>query len=335
MQYSRLHSLPASKRKTSKKRNLNRIVFRGVLTLLVVALSVFGVIYRHASKPSDLNLNGKVEAAAITAELAPSQYVMSSVALPQNGQAAIAVSEETLNIHTNSTNVWPMASITKIITALAILKKAPLEPGQTGETYILNQKDEQYYWDYAAKQGTITPVTAGLEMNMYEVLQTMLLASSNNMTDSLVDRYFANHDEFVTYTNDMLRSYGLVHTKVADASGFSPESVSTPSEMIKIGQIALKNPVIAEVVRQPNARPRVAGWIPNYNALINQPGVTGLKPGMTDQSGYNLLFSFEAPNKNGETTTVIGVVMGMFNRSEYMQSLMSMLESSKATLSTQ
>ena len=279
------------------------------------------------------NNGGKVEAAMTPAP--PSKYDLSSVALPQNGQAAIAVSEESLNIHTNSNNVWPMASITKIITTLAILQKSPLEPGQTGETFTLNQKDEQYYWDYAAKQGTITPVTAGYEMNKYEILQTMLLASSNNMTDSLVDRYFSSREEYISYANDMLKSLGLSRTKIADASGFSPESVSTPSEMVKIGQIALKNPVIAEIVRQPNASPRVSGWIPNYNALINQPGVTGIKPGMTDQSGYNLLFSFETPNKDGQNVTVIGIVMGMFNRVEYLQALNALMDAGKAAVASQ
>lgn len=333
MQYSRLHSLQPQKRKTKKKILRKKHVLRSIFAVATV-ISVAGFfVYQQLTHTSIQPITAKVEAAAVN--VPPSKYDLKDVTLPPNGQAAIAVSEETLNIHTNSTNVWPMASITKIITALAILKKSPLEPGQPGEAFILNQKDEQYYWDYAAKQGTITPVTAGFEMNKYEILQTMLLASSNNMTDSLVDRYFASHDEFVTYTNDMLKGFGLVHTKVADASGFSPESVSTPSEMITIGQIALKNPIIAEIVRQPNASPRVAGWIPNYNALINQPGITGIKPGMTDQSGYNLLFSYEAPNASGETVTVIGVVMGMFNRGEYMSALMAMLDGGKSAVAIQ
>lgn len=335
MQYSRLHSLPSPKRKTPKKRLAKRLVFRSVVTALVVGATVLTFSYRHLGQSGNPTNNGKVEAAVTTADLPPSKYDLSAVALPQNGQAAIAVVEETLNTHTNSHNVWPMASITKVVTALAILQKSPLEPGQTGEMFTLNQKDEQYYWDYAAKQGTITPVTAGYDMNKYEILQTMLLASSNNMTDSLVDRYFSSHEEYITYANEMLRSFGLSRTTVADASGFSPESVSTPSEMIKIGQIALKNPVIAEIVRQPNASPSVAGWIPNYNALISQPGVTGIKPGMTDQSGYNLLFSFETQTSTGDTVTVIGVVMGMFNRGEYMQALNSMMESAKTAVAAQ
>lgn len=333
MQYSRLHSLQPQKRKTKKVARQKKLLFRGVLAVCALAGTIGYFAHKQSFTSPTQPSPAKVEAASV--DIPPALYNLSDVGLPQNGQAAIAVSEPTLNIHTNSQNIWPMASITKVITALAILQKSPLELGQTGESFTLNQKDEQYYWDYAAKQGTITPVTAGYEMNKYEILQTMLLASSNNMTDSLVDRYFSSHDEYINYANDMLKQLGLTHTKVADASGFSPESVSTPSEMLKIGQMALNNPVIAEIVRQPSASPKVAGWIPNYNALINQPGVTGIKPGMTDQSGYNLLFSFESKNKAGETVTVIGVVMGMFNRGEYMQALNAMMDASKVSVAAQ
>ncbi len=326
MHYSRMHLQQPQRRKRKKSRK-----HVGLIVFLIVATGI-GLKGYDTLKPGTQtapHVQGE------TVSKPPSKYNLSTVPLPVIGQAAIAVSEESLNIHSSSDELWPMASVTKVITALAILEKAPIEAGQQGDTFVLNQKDEQYYWDYAAKLGTLTPVTAGYEMTAYEMLQTMLLASSNNMTDSLVDRYFANHEEFVDYTNEMLKNYGLSHTKVADAAGFSPDSASTPTEMIKIGQIALKNPIISEIVRQPNASPRVAGWIPNYNALITQPGVTGIKPGLTDQSGHNLLFSFETPNASGETVTVIGIVMGIFERSEYQRTLNSLLDSAKAAVITQ
>lgn len=330
MQYSRLHMQQSYRPKKKRRPQVQPKLLVIPAILLVVGASTALLYNQFTTNTIDAP---QAQGASIT--FPPSRYNLQAVPLPNSGQGAIAIKEESMNIHANSDNVWPMASITKVITALAVLHKAPLQPGQQGESFTLNQKDEQYYWDYAGKMGTLTPVTAGYSMTVYEILQTMLLASSNNMTDSLVDRYFANHEEFVSYANEMLRSYGLTQTKVADASGFSPDSVSTPSEMIKIGKMALDNPVIAEIVRQPNASPSVAGWIPNYNALINQPGVTGIKPGLTDQSGHNLLFSFETANKDGESVTVIGVVMGIFNRPEYVNTLLSMYESAKIAAGAQ
>lgn len=326
MHYSHLHAQRPGRQKRRQPRK------RLGLIILIISAATSGFL-GYDSFLNDTYTTPHVQGEAVIKP--PSRYDLSSVALPSIGHAAIAVNEQPLNIHSNTDQTWPMASVTKVITALAILEKSPIELGQQGETFLLNQKDEQYYWDYAAKLGTLTPVSAGFEMTTYEMLQTILLASSNNMTDSLVDRYFSSHDEFVSYANDMLKSYGLTRTKVDDAAGFSPDSVSTPSEMIKIGQIALANPIIAEIIRQPSASPRVAGWIPNYNALITQSGVTGIKPGLTDESGHNLLFSFETPNAAGETVTVIGVVMGVFDKTEHNTALLSLVEASKQAVSNQ
>lgn len=263
------------------------------------------------------------------------RYDMSSVTMSTTGQAAVAVIEEAMNIHSSGDQLWPMASITKVITALAILQKAPITPGEQGDTIILNQQDEDYYWDYAALLGTLTPVTAGLEMTQYEALQTMLLASSNNMTDTLVDRYFADREEYLSFANNLLARYGLEHTRVADTTGFSPDSVSTPTEMIKLGKIALDNPIIADIVAQPSASPRVSGLIPNYNSLINEPGVTGIKPGLTDESGHNLLFSVESTNKDGDPVTIVAVVMGFFDSQQFRTTSHTILQESQEIAATQ
>lgn len=311
--------------KTKKRRSkLKQTAFA------ILIISILGLYVVSSNKP-----DMEPEPQAASAVTVPSRYDMSSIALPENGQTAVAVAEESMNIHASDDQIWPMASITKIITALAILEKAPIEPGQQGDTHVLNQQDEDYYWDYAALLGTLTPITAGYEMTQYEILQTMLLASSNNMTDTLVDRYFESREDFMTFTNNLLESYGLQHTRVADATGFSPDSVSTPTEMVQVGKIALENPVIAEIVAQPSASPRVAGWIPNYNVLIEVPGVTGIKPGLTDESGHNLLFSFEAQNKNNEIQTVIAVVMGMFDRSEYILATTNIIDEARHAVAEQ
>jgi len=247
--------------------------------------------------------------------LGPPPYNFTDLTYPSEGQSALGTLKHgPIAANTKEEQIAPIASMTKIITVLAILQKAPISENSSGDIITLNAKDEQYYHDYVAVQGTITPVTAGLEMTQYEVLQTILLPSSNNMTDSLVDRYFSSKQEYLDFANQMLLDYGLKYTSVADASGFNPASVSTPSEMIIIGKKALQNRVIAEIVAQPEANVSVAGGIINYNPLITEPGVTGLKPGVTDEAGLCLLFSANTTNKLGESETVIGVVMGIKDR---------------------
>lgn len=239
------------------------------------------------------------------------KYNLEPITAPPEGQFAIANLEDGIDINYEDEKLAPIASLTKLITALVILEKAPINPGEKGDVITLSAKDEQYYWQYAAIEGTVTAVSAGLQMTQYEALQTMLLASSNNMSDTLVDFYFESKEEYLEYANKYIEEMGLIYTKVADTTGFSPESVSTPTELLIVGQKSLENPVIAEIVAQKEATVSVAGEIPNYNALIDLPYVTGLKPGLTDEAGYCLLFSMDVPDSSGEVVTVIGVVLGI------------------------
>jgi D-alanyl-D-alanine carboxypeptidase (penicillin-binding protein 5/6) len=267
--------------------------------------------YRFVSSDS-------VEQVAVSAEVVKEPiYKFDELPAPIEGQFAVANLVDGIEVNYEGENLAPIASLTKLITALAVLDKAPINTGEKGDTILLTAKDEQYYWDYAAIEGTVTPVTAGLEISQYEALQTMLLASSNNMADTLVDYYFESKEEYLEYANNFLKEMDLVYTKVADTTGFSPESVSTPTELLLIGKKSLENPVISEIVAQKGAYVSVAGEIPNYNMLINLPYVTGLKPGLTDEAGYCLLFSMEVPNSSGELVTTIGVVMGMRDTDQY------------------
>jgi D-alanyl-D-alanine carboxypeptidase (penicillin-binding protein 5/6) len=252
--------------------------------------------------------------------------------LPITAQSAVGTLELGTIITTENEQQVPIASITKVITSLVILDKQPLQIGEQGKDIVLTAQDEKYYWDYVALQGTITPITAGFSMTTHEVLQAMLLASSNNMADTLVDNYFATQQDYLDYANEYLQRNGLENTQVADTTGFSPDSKSTPSDMIKLAQLALNNPVVKEIVAQTEGNIAVAGTIPNYNPLINDPDVIGLKPGATDEAGYTLLFAAELPTSGGKTETFIGVTLGFNDRQEYIQTARNMIESARSAL---
>ena len=257
---------------------------------------------------------------------------LQNVPFPEAGQAAIGTLDKGVIKHTENETQAPIASMTKVITALVVLEKRPLEIGQQGDTITLTEKDAQYFNDYYAKLGTVTAVNVGATMTQYEALQAMLLPSSNNMSDTLVDRYFSSQEEYLKFANDYLQKNGLSNTVVADASGFSPDSKSTPSDLIKIAQMALNNSVIKEIVAQPFATLNVAGDVPNYNQLINEPGVIGIKPGTTDEAGYCLLFAANLPYSSGKNNVVIAVSMGQTDRPAFIASLKAMLESSRELL---
>ena len=300
-----------------------------VFAFLVSVFLLMGIFTFLRYSPTTNNEQDVASAEVVTKE---PKYDLSSIVPPPEGQFAIANLVDGIEVDYENEDLAPMASLTKLVTALAVLEKSPLSPGEQGDIITLSAQDEQYYRDYIAIEGTVTAVTAGLQMSQYEALQTMLLASSNNMSDTIVDYYFDSKEEYLEYANNLLKDMGLTYTEVADTTGFSPQSVSTPSELLVIGEKALENQIIAEIVAQPEATVSVAGEIPNYNALIDLPFVTGLKPGLTDEAGYCLLFSMDIPDSNGEIVTAIAVVMGLRDGEQYRDYLMSIYNQTIATI---
>jgi len=177
--------------------------------------------------------------------------------------------------------------------------------------------------------GSVLPMRIGMKLSQYQAMQRMLIASDNNMADILVERIFGSMEAYISYAQYMLKRMSLSRTVVADASGFSPATVSTPSELIVIGIAAIKNPVIAGIVSQRQARVQVAGIIKNTNQLLGTEGIIGIKTGTTGKAGSCLLFAARCTDKDGQKKTIIGVIMGDKNHSKLYSDSRDLLASAK------
>jgi len=234
---------------------------------------------------------------------------------PVYGQAALGASGYGVLDTSGDQTAVPIASITKVITALAILERKPLGDGQEGPDITLGFADTQLFEDYFAKGGSVVKVTAGEKLSEYQALQAMLIPSGNNIADSLANWAFGSVDGYIKYANNMLREMGLAKTQVADASGFSPSSVSSAEELVKIGERALANPVIAKIVSQKSANLPVAGEISNVNWSLGQDNVIGIKTGNTDEAGGCFLFASER-EIDGQSIKLIGAILGAPTRNQ-------------------
>lgn len=230
---------------------------------------------------------------------------------PVDGQAAVGTTDGVILARSFANErPRPTASMAKIITALAIMEKQPLEPGQTGPTYTVTKQDMANLNAHIAENGSVLPLQMGMKLTQYEAMQRMLIASDNNMADMLAQKTFGSKKAYVAYARDMLERMGLHQTVVDDASGFSSATVSTPSELVMIGIAALKHPVIAEIVGQQQARLPVVGTIKNTNQLLGSDGVIGIKTGTTDEAGSCLLFAARYIKEDGTPVTIVAVIMG-------------------------
>lgn len=250
---------------------------------------------------------------------------------PPDAAAAIgAVGFGVLSSNRTHETPVPTASLAKVITALVILKEKPLEKGHQGPTITITEEDVASFGTYLRAGGSVTLVEKGQRITEYQALQSILLPSSNNMADTLAKWAFGSLTNYQKVANDYVQQIGLHHTFVGnDASGLSPTSVSTPSDLVKLGIVAMQNPIVSEIVGQPNATVPVAGVIPNVNRLLGRNGVNGLKTGNSDQARGCLLFSVNYELSPGKQVTIIGAIVGSPSVNKAIQDAIPLIESAK------
>ena len=276
------------------------------IILLVVVLVALGLYLYSRPLPAG-------NAKAILSSVKTAETV--DLPWPAYGQGALgARSYGVLTTHGEQTPV-PIASITKIVTALAVLKEKPLAKGEKGPNITINSDDVAIYNEFVSQDGSVTPITRGSQISEYDGLQSMLIPSSNNMAATVAKWAFGSVDNYVKYANQMLLDMGFKQTHVDEASGFSTKSVSTATELIKLGEIALANEVIAEIVNKDTVNLPFAGKVNNINWLLGNEGVIGIKTGNTDEAGGCLLFAAQK-NILGQSITLIGAILGAPSRYE-------------------
>ena len=206
-----------------------------------------------------------------------------SVPWPSYGQSAVGVKGYGVIAASPNQESVPMASVAKVVTALAILEKKPLsKPGQGDQIYV-SDSDAQIYDYYQSHQGVVVDIKPGQSLAQYKALQYMLILSANNIADITANWAFGSQEQYLSYANDMVQREGLKSIHLDDASGLSPKTVASAEDLIRLGELALDNPTIAEIVAQesidlPDGTNKI-----NTNVFLNYEdnGVIGIKNGLT------------------------------------------------------
>jgi D-alanyl-D-alanine carboxypeptidase (penicillin-binding protein 5/6) len=227
---------------------------------------------------------------------------------PAKSQAAFGADGYGLLASNNEQKPTPTASVAKVVTALAVLDKKPLKHGEAGPLITLTSRDVDIYNDYIAKDGSAVPVFSGETISQYEAMQALMLPSANNIADTAAIWAFGSLEAYNTYANTMVKKLGMTRTTITDASGFAPTTVSTASDLIRLGDAALDHPVLSEIFGQKQATFPNIGTIDNVNTLLGQSGIRGIKTGNTDEAGGCLLTAADITIA-GKKITVISAVM--------------------------
>lgn len=216
---------------------------------------------------------------------------------PATGSASVAV-EGVSAPAASSADVLPIASITKLVTALLVLDQMPLAVGEQGREYRFTTADRTDFRNYRARGESSLDVPVGGSLTEYQMLQGMLIGSANNYAKRLATTIWPTDAVFAQAANDWLSQHGVTGVTIADPTGFSTGNTASAEALVALADRALENPVIAEIVRTPSVELPGAGLVTNSNPLLADPGVIGLKTGTLDE--YNLLAAKEVAV--GDTT---------------------------------
>ena len=224
----------------------------------------------------------------LTASKTTSQNVpAAALPWPTTGQAAIGLNNLGVVAVFGSQTPAPMASTAKLITALCVLGKDPLTPGQSGPLITITPADVAIYNQYQNEDGSDMVVASGEQLSELQMLEAMLLPSADNIADTLAIWAFGSLSNYNSYAAQYIKTIGLTSTHIGtDASGYDPSSTSTASDLVRLGEASMSNSEIASIVSLPEASDiPLVGTIKNVNFLIGQDNIIGIKTGNTDQAG--------------------------------------------------
>ncbi len=200
----------------------------------------------------------------------------------------------------------PMASVTKVMTALLVL-----QAGDLGRRIQVPQAAFSYVWKYGGESAALRP---GDVLTVQQLLVALLLPSGADAAYTLANAYGPGMGAFLARMNATAARMGMRHTHFTSPDGLpyptETSTYSTPSDLVTLGLAAMRNPAFQAIVDLrfydlPKGPGHHQYWWDNTDELIGSyPGAVGIKTGYTDDAGHCLLF--EAA-RNGRT--LIGVVL--------------------------
>ena len=224
----------------------------------------------------------EIEAVQVDSAPAPA----TALAWPAEGSGAVSVTgfDGTL---ASTQDAAPIASITKVVTALLVLEELPLAVGEQGAEYRFTAADRTRYWGYRSRGESALDVPVGGTLTEYQLLEGMLIGSANNYADRLASILWPSDAVYASAARTWLEVHGVPGVTIVEPTGFDSRNAASAASLITLAQKALANPVIAEIVAKSATDLPGAGHVENTNGLLADAGVIGVKTGSLDD--FNLL----------------------------------------------
>lgn len=226
---------------------------------------------------------------------------------------ALDAETKTVVLKKNADIPLPMASTTKIMTALTALNH--YQP-----TDVLTIQSEDI-------EGAAVGFKKRDKVTFMDVMYGMLLPSGNDAAQAIADNYPGGEAAFVAQMNENAKQLYLLNTYFADPTGLNDEqNYASAHDLAILGAYALQNKTFAQIVATKTKTittvDKTATYqLKNLNKLLGTDGIIGIKTGFTEKAGEVLV---TAQKQNGHTLIV--VVMKSRDRFNDTKDMLSMLQ---------
>lgn len=193
----------------------------------------------------------------------------------------------------NKDAIFPMASTTKLMTAIVALDYyKPDNIITIGKSRI---------------GGVVAGFRNGEKFYFKDVLYAMMLPSFNDAALAVAQNYPGGNTAFVEKMNEKAKEYNLSNTSFFDPSGLNENNYTTASDLARLAGIAMKNKILAKVVGTEEKEISDIAQIRKYqlknlNKLLGRDGINGVKTGFTNEAGEVLVTSRE---ENGHMVIIV------------------------------
>lgn len=254
-------------KRTKSKSKLSNFIFVTV-TVLLAALMAFSFCY------------GAIKSVA--------SLVHADVSTSAKALCLIEASSGRVLAEKNSNASLPMASTTKIMTAITALDNCE----NIDEVFEVSPKA-------IGVPGTSLYLRKGEKHSLRDLLYGLMLVSGNDASVAIGEHVSGSVEHFVDQMNFTAHRLGLKHTHFENTHGLDEDGHYTSAyDLAKIAAYALENPVFKEIVSTQNKKITSADgkdrYLANKNKLLRTfDGAIGVKTGFTDDAGRCLVSAAE------------------------------------------
>ena len=221
---------------------------------------------------------------------------VSHAALPRIGSTHALVIEDgtgKILLEKNSNDIVPIASLTKLMTAMVVLDARP-----DMDAPIQIEPE-----DVDMLKHSMSRVPVGATMPRKDVLQLALMSSDNRAAASLARTYPGGKPAFLAAVQVKIKALGLTSTEIEEPTGLSPNNKSNAVDLAKMAEAASKYPDIVRITTDSGETMNINGRQVEYhnsNRLVGKKGWDiGLsKTGFTNEAGNCLIMRIKAAGKN-------------------------------------